>query len=74
MKTRHVVGRRTTMHWEVTGIIINQVWAVGGHLAGGRIEARGIVGDAVCLPALLFDSSSSGDGTSVSGQVGEALC
>lgn len=73
MKTRHVLGRRTAMHRDVTGIIINHVWAeylvMGGHLAGGRTEARWIV---VRLPALLFDLSR--EVTSDCRQVGEVLC
>lgn len=77
MKMRCVLGRRTTMHRDVAGIIINQVRAwhsvVGGHLAGGRTETRWIVGDVVRLPALLFDSSSSGEVTSNCRQVGETL-
>ena len=72
MKTRRVLRRRTTMHWDVTGIVVKHVWAdrsvVGGQLGGARTEARWIVGDAVRLPALLFDVV-----TSDSGQVGEAL-
>lgn len=72
MKTRRVLRGRTTMHWDVTGIVVKHVWAdrsvVGGQLGGGRTEARWIVGDVVRLPALLFDVL-----TSDSGQVGEAL-
>lgn len=78
MKTRHVLGRRTTMHWDVAGIIINHVWAkhsvMRGHLAGGRTKSRCTVGDVVRLPALLFDTSCSREVTSDSRQVGEALC
>lgn len=70
MKTRHALGRRTTMHREVTGIIINHVWAEHSVVA----EARWIVGDVVRLPALLFDSSSSSrEVTSDSRQVGQTL-
>lgn len=76
MKKRHALGRRTTMHRDITGIIIKHVGGdhtvTGGHLAGGGTEARWIVGDAVRLPALLFDSSR--EVTSDSRQVGEALC
>lgn len=76
MKMRHALGKRTTMHQDVTGIIIKQVGAdpavTGRHLAGGGTEARWIVGDVVRLPALLFDSSR--EVTSDSRQVGEGVC
>lgn len=66
MKMRHALGKRTTMHQDVTGIIIKQVRAdhavTGRHLAGGGTEARWIVGDVICLPALLFDSRQVGEG------------
>lgn len=76
METRGVLGRRTTMHWEVAGIIINHFWAEGSVMRGRLTEARGIVGDVVRLPVLLFDQRSSGRGRQVasgSGQIGEAL-
>lgn len=60
MKMRHALGKRTTMHQDVTGIIIKQV--TGRHLAGGGTEARWIVGDVIRLPALLLDSRQVGEG------------
>lgn len=73
MRTRHALGRRTTMHWDVTGVIINYVGSDhsvrGGHLAGGGTEVRCIVGDVICF---LFDSSR--EVKSDTRQVGEALC
>lgn len=75
MKTRCVLRRRTTMHRDVTGIVINNIRSrsvTGGHLAGDRTEVKWIEGDVVCLPALLFDCSNR-EVRSDSRQVGEAL-
>ncbi len=49
MEARRVLGRRPAVHRDVTGIIVNHIRVVQGHLSGGRTEARCIVGDVVRL-------------------------
>lgn len=60
MKMRHALGGRTTMHRDLTGIIISYVGA-NHPVAGGGTEARRIVGDVVRLP---FDSRKVGEALS----------
>lgn len=68
VKSSHAVGRGTALHQAVAGLVINRTRTTRGQVAGGGTEARCIVGDEVCLPALLFDEVAS-----ISGQEGEGL-
>lgn len=59
VKSSHAVGQGTALHQAVAGLVINRTRTTRGHVTGGGTEARCIVGDEVCLPALLFDEVAS---------------
>lgn len=50
---------RSSVQQGVAGIETSRGGTAGGHLGGGGAEARCIVGDVVCLPALLFDQMAA---------------